>query len=79
MVLEYGSYYFKELLAPKGYKLSDEKVYFEVTKDGEVIQKTLVNVLDTGITENYTIEIIGSLLLLIGLGGLVYATKKIKR
>ena len=79
VVLEYGSYYFKELLAPKGYKLSDEKVYFEVTKDGEVIQKTLVNVLDTGITENYTIEIIGSLLLLIGLGGLVYATKKIKR
>ena len=41
--LVYGSYYFQEIATLDGYKLSDEKVYFDVTSDGEYIQKTLIN------------------------------------
>ena len=41
--LEYGSYYFQEIATLDHYILSDEKVYFDVTLDGEVIQKTLIN------------------------------------
>ena len=41
--LSYGKYYFQEIETIEGYTLNDEKVYFEITKDGEVIQHTLVN------------------------------------
>lgn len=40
---EYGSYYFQEISTIDGYELSDEKVYFDITEDGELIQRTLVN------------------------------------
>ena len=80
--LEYGSYYWQEIETVEGHELNDEKVYFEVTKDGEIIQDTLVNntikieVPDTEYSENYVIEILGSVLILIGLGGFAYEIKK---
>ena len=41
--MTYGSYYWQEIAGVDGFIMSDEKVYFDVTEDGEVIQKTLVN------------------------------------
>lgn len=41
--LEYGKYYFQEIETIEGYNLNDEKVYFDITEDGEYIQHTLVN------------------------------------
>ncbi len=35
--LDYGSYYFQEIKAPKGYALNNEKLYFHLSKDGELI------------------------------------------
>ena len=44
--LEYGRYYWKEVEAPEHYVLNPEKQYFEVTKDDEVIEITMVNELE---------------------------------
>lgn len=41
--LEYGRYYFQEISPLKGYELNTEKVFFEITKDGDYIQYTLIN------------------------------------
>ena len=46
--LEYGKYYFKEISTLEGYVLSDEKIYFDVTEDGAVIEETIVNGIITG-------------------------------
>ncbi len=41
--LSYGKYYIVEKEAPKGYYLSDEKIYFEIKEDGQVVFATLTN------------------------------------
>ena len=41
--LEYGKYYIIEKEAPEGYVLNNEKMYFEIKEDGEVIQATMTN------------------------------------
>jgi len=46
--LEIGKYYIKEIEAPKYYKLSDEKIYFENDKDGKVIKINMTNERNTG-------------------------------
>lgn len=85
VVLEYGSYYWQEVSAPEGYELSNEKVYFDVTEDGEIIQRTLVNktkiveVPDTSLNANYSVEIFGGLLILLGVGAIVYVKNNRKK
>lgn len=52
-----GNYYLKELNAPKGYNLDEQKHYFEVTKDNanEIITKTLIdNIYETNLVINKT-------------------------
>ena len=44
--LEYGSYYFEELVALEGYQLSKEKVYVDVIKDGDTFNINLINELE---------------------------------
>ena len=82
--LEYGKYYILEKEAPKGYTLNEEKMYFEITEDGEIIKATMkdekiVEVPDTGLSEvNYGI-IIPIAFIVLGTGFIIYATKKTKK
>lgn len=41
--LPLGRYYIMETEAPSGYILNQEKMYFEITKDGEVVKSTMTN------------------------------------
>ena len=79
--LEYGSYYFQEIATIDGYVLSDEKVYFDVLNDGEVIQKTLVNELEEievpNTLSNSYLDLVA--IGMIGLGGVLYITSKHKK
>ena len=67
--LEYGKYYILEKEAPEGYQLNEEKMYFEVLKDGEVIKATMKDeqIIEVPFTEandyHVTEIIIGSMLL----------------
>lgn len=74
--------YIIETRAADNYQLTDEKVYFEILENGEIVkasltnEKIIVEVPDTGLNETYVIETAGALLILIGIGGFIYAIKK---
>jgi hypothetical protein len=74
--LEYGSYYYQELQTIDGYVLNDEKVYFDVTIDGEIIQRTIVNetikVPDTFLNDSKLIDVIGILFIIVGAGYIIF-------
>ena len=82
--LRYGKYYIIEKEAPEGYTLNDEKMYFEILEDGKVVKATMtdekivIEVPITGETDYHIIEIIGSLIILSGIGVIVYVKKKRK-
>ena len=80
--LEYGSYYYQELNTIEGHILNDEKVYFNVTVDGEIIQSTIINetikVPNTSLSDSKVLDVIGIVLILAGVGYLVYDKKKKK-
>lgn len=42
--LRYGDYYFVEDTAPSGFVINSQKVYFSITSNGQVIEKTLSNI-----------------------------------
>ncbi len=79
-VVEYGSYYFQEIATLDEFELSDEKVYFDVTEDGEYIQKTLVNELKEievpNTSSNTYIDIIASVIVLAGASLIVISSKR---
>ncbi len=77
--LEYGKYYILEKEAPENYILNEEKMYFEILENGEVVKATMTNekvempkTFNTDITS--VITIMGTAL--VGLGLLLYAKKK---
>lgn len=80
--LRYGKYYILEKEAPEGYILNEERMYFEILEDGKIVKATMVNekaiieVPNTGITDYYLIEIIGGLLVISGIGVIIYVNKK---
>ncbi len=82
--LEYGSYYYQELKTIENYVLNNEKVYFEVITDGEIIESTLINKLEevkvpsTNLDKNYYIYIIPISICMIGLGLIIYDKKNKK-
>ncbi|MBQ7790403.1 MAG: Cys-Gln thioester bond-forming surface protein [Bacilli bacterium] len=41
--LKYGKYYILEKEAPESYVLNTEKMYFDITKDGEIVKSTMTN------------------------------------
>ena len=41
--LRYGKYYILEKEPPKGYILNEEKMYFEIKEDGEIVKTTMTN------------------------------------
>lgn len=79
-VMEYGSYYFQEIATLDEFELSDEKVYFDVTEDGEYIQKTLVNQLKEievpNTSSNSYIDIIAGVIVLTGAGLIIISSKR---
>ena len=82
--LRYGKYYFVEKEAPEGYTLNPEKMYFEILEEGEIVkctmvdEKVVIEVPNTGVDDNHIAEIFGSLLILSGIGVIVYVKKKRK-
>ena len=81
--IEFGDYYIIEKEAPEGYELTDEKVKFSVTQDGEIIKakmkdKKIVKVPDTADYDKHTLEIGCGVLIILGLGLLIYDIKKKK-
>jgi len=80
IVLEYGSYYYQEIKTVEGYILNDEKVYFDITVDGEIIQKTIINetipVPKTDMNTVDVVSIIAGITILGGIGVLIYDKKK---
>lgn len=79
-----GRYYFVESNVPEGYKLNDEKMYFEIKEDGEVVKCTLtdekivkVDVPNT-LKNDYTNYIVMGLSL-VGLGMVTYGLCKNKK
>lgn len=80
--LRYGKYYILEKEAPEGYTLNEEKMYFEILEDGEIVkctmvdEKIIVEVPNTGVQDYHIVEIISSILVLSGIGVIIYVVKK---
>lgn len=80
--LRYGKYYILEKNAPDGYEINPEKIYFEITEDGEIVkavmtdEKTIVEVPNTEQNENYLVEVISGIICIAGIGIIIYARKK---
>ena len=80
-----GRFYIVEEEPAIGYRLSDEKVFFEIKENGEIVkvkmtnEKIKVDVPDTDLNETNYLEFIGILTILIGIGGIAcYAARRKK-
>ena len=80
--IRYGRYYILEKEAPEGYILNEERMYFEIREDGEIVkatmenEKVVVEVPNTGINDYHIIELIGGILIISGIGVVAYYVKK---
>ena len=81
--LKYGSYYFQEIEGLDGYEKNDEKVYFDITEDGEFIQHTLVNIQEIvevpNTEEDDYLVIICTILIISATGVVIYNEIKKKK
>ena len=79
-IVEYGSYYFQEIATLDEFELSEEKVYFDVTEDGEYIQRTLINELKEievpNTSSNTYIDIIAGAIVLLGTGLIIISSRR---
>lgn len=83
--MRYGRYYILEKEAPEGYVITEERLYFEIIEDGEIVkvtmenEKVVVEVPNTEINDYHLIEIFGGLLIISGIGVVVYVKKRKKQ
>lgn len=82
--IKYGKYYILEKEAPEGYQLNEEKMYFEITEDGQVIKSVMkdekiVEVPNTGLSEIDYSKVTPIIIIVLGAGLIIYATKKNKK
>ena len=81
--LPVGKYFILESDAPDGYILNEEKMWFSITENGEIVKADMTNekiveVHNTLQEKDILIEIISATLLLSGIGIIIYAKKKSK-
>ena len=82
--LDYGKYYYQEISTIENHILNTEKVYFEVNNDGEIIESTLINILEevevpsTNLDKNYLVYVLIFSTGLLGLGLIIYDKKNKK-
>ncbi len=81
--LPVGKYFILESDAPDGYILNEEKLWFSITENGEIVKADMTNekiveVPNTLQEKDILIEIISATLLLSGIGIIIYAKKKSK-
>lgn len=75
-------FYILEIEPATGYIKTDEKMYFEIKEDGEIVKCTMTNekivveVPNTEENENFLIEIISGIICISGIGIIIYARKK---
>ena len=81
--LEYGKYYILEKEAPDGYLLNEERMYFEIKEDGEIVKAfmmdEIIKVPDTLKNESYGTIYFGLILIIVGIGVIVYEKTKKKK
>lgn len=82
--IKYGKYYILEKEAPEGYQLNPEKMYFEITEDGQVIKSVMkdekiVEVPNTGLSEINYDKVTPIIVIVLGAGLIIYATNKNKK
>ena len=77
--VEYGEYYWKEIETINGFALSEEKIYVSVKEDGAIAENTLVNIEIPNTLSNTYINIIGSLVVLVGAGIIIISNKNNKK
>ena len=79
--LEYGKYYIIEKEAPSGYILNEEKMYFEILEDGQIIKTTMTNE-KVEMPKTFNTDLVSIIIIsatsIIGVALLVYAKKKKK-
>jgi uncharacterized surface anchored protein len=80
--LEYGKYYIIESEAPEGYLINDEKMFFEIKEDGEIVKATITDekiIIEVPITEqdkSYIFYKVSAFIIVIGLGIIIYVKTK---
>ena len=80
--LEYGKYYILEKEAPEGYTLNEEKMYFEIKENGEVVKSTMKDeqIIEVPNTlSNTSVSVIAGIFVIMGLSLIIIATSKKNR
>lgn len=77
--MEYGKYYWQEISTIDGYVISDEKIYFDVSENGAIIEDTLVNIEVPNTLSNTYINLIGGLVILVGVGFILISNRNNKK
>ena len=82
--LPVGKYYILEKEAPTGWEMNPDKMFFEITKDGEIVKSVMkdnqiVEVPNTYISENNQYIIIAIFFGIAGIGTIAYGLKKNKK
>ena len=80
--LKCGRYYIVEKEAPEGYVLNEEKMFFEILEDKEIIKSTMTNELikvpKTLLNDSKVLDIVAITLIFIGIGYIIYDKNKRK-
>ena len=81
--LKYGKYYILEKEAPEGYELNEEKMYFEIREDGEIVKsvmkdKQIIKVPNTEANDYKELIFSGITLVVAGIGLVILSKKKNK-
>lgn len=78
-----GKFKLVESEAPKGYTLNSNPIEFEILEDGQIIKadmtnEAIVDVPNTGLNDSKILDIAGIILIVLGVGYIVYQKKKEK-